>query len=98
MDQSTPIGCKIGVSSCDMGLDPLAPDDFINSQNEFGMDNDDAGPADFGCEDNDDDNDNDDPWKPLNPHEPGNLKVKPFKKGLENIYLLVDYFLIFSCC
>ncbi|ERN03322.1 condensin-2 complex subunit H2 isoform X1 [Amborella trichopoda] len=23
----------------------------------------------------------DDPWKPLNPHEPGTLKVKPFKKG-----------------
>ncbi|XP_010930202.1 condensin-2 complex subunit H2 isoform X1 [Elaeis guineensis] len=28
----------------------------------------------------DSDDDNDDPWKPLNPHEPGNLKVKPFKK------------------
>ncbi|KAL1536281.1 Condensin-2 complex subunit H2 [Salvia divinorum] len=25
-------------------------------------------------------NDDDDPWKPLNPHEPGNLKVKPYKK------------------
>ncbi|KAI4345390.1 hypothetical protein L6164_012518 [Bauhinia variegata] len=24
--------------------------------------------------------DDDDPWKPLNPHEPGNLKVKPFRK------------------
>ncbi|XP_022636105.1 condensin-2 complex subunit H2 isoform X2 [Vigna radiata var. radiata] len=37
-----------------------------------------------GCEasrdsDNSDD-DNDDPWKPLNPHEQGNLRVKPFKK------------------
>ncbi|KAJ8438214.1 hypothetical protein Cgig2_011576 [Carnegiea gigantea] len=28
----------------------------------------------------DSDDDSDDPWKPLNPHEPGNLKVKPFKK------------------
>ncbi|KAI3961156.1 hypothetical protein MKX01_035742 [Papaver californicum] len=28
-----------------------------------------------------DDNDDNDPWKPLNPHEPGTLKVKPFKKG-----------------
>ncbi|KAI3928029.1 hypothetical protein MKW98_023630 [Papaver atlanticum] len=28
-----------------------------------------------------DDTDEDDPWKPLNPHEPGTLKVKPFKKG-----------------
>ncbi|XP_073005673.1 condensin-2 complex subunit H2 [Typha latifolia] len=26
------------------------------------------------------DNDYDDPWKPLNPHEPGNLKIKPFRK------------------
>ncbi|BAT80288.1 Condensin-2 complex subunit H2 Chromosome-associated protein [Vigna angularis] len=37
-----------------------------------------------GCEasrdsDNSDD-DNDDPWKPLNPHEQGNLRVKPFRK------------------
>ncbi|XP_042474897.1 condensin-2 complex subunit H2-like [Macadamia integrifolia] len=24
--------------------------------------------------------DDDDPWAPLNPHEPGNLKIKPFKK------------------
>ncbi|XP_058077059.1 condensin-2 complex subunit H2 [Magnolia sinica] len=29
----------------------------------------------------DDSDDDDDPWKPLNPHEPGDLKVKPFKKG-----------------
>ncbi|XP_017702185.2 condensin-2 complex subunit H2 isoform X2 [Phoenix dactylifera] len=28
----------------------------------------------------DSDDNNDDPWKPLNPHEPGNLKVKPFRK------------------
>lgn len=28
----------------------------------------------------DSDDEEDDPWKPLNPHEPGNLKVKPFKK------------------
>ncbi|KAK1302441.1 Condensin-2 complex subunit H2 [Acorus calamus] len=31
-----------------------------------------------GMENSDDD---DDPWKPLNPHEPGSLKVKPYKKG-----------------
>ncbi|KAL3505699.1 hypothetical protein ACH5RR_031081 [Cinchona calisaya] len=31
-----------------------------------------------------DDSDNDDPWKPLNPHEPGNLKVKPYKKAKIN--------------
>ncbi|CAL0308975.1 unnamed protein product [Lupinus luteus] len=27
-----------------------------------------------------DNSDSDDPWKPLNPHEPGNLRVKPFRK------------------
>ncbi|CAA3030186.1 Hypothetical predicted protein [Olea europaea subsp. europaea] len=27
-----------------------------------------------------DESDDDDPWKPLNPHEPGSLKVKPYKK------------------
>ncbi|KAJ1407670.1 Condensin-2 complex subunit H2, C-terminal [Sesbania bispinosa] len=27
-----------------------------------------------------DNSDADDPWKPLNPHEPGNLRVKPFRK------------------
>lgn len=29
----------------------------------------------------DDSDENDDPWKPLNPHEAGSLKVKPVKKG-----------------
>ncbi|KAF8394599.1 hypothetical protein HHK36_020813 [Tetracentron sinense] len=36
--------------------------------------------ADCGYSEPGDDSDDDDPWKPLNPHEPGNLKVKPFKK------------------
>nr|GMD79116.1 condensin-2 complex subunit H2 [Ipomoea batatas] len=27
-----------------------------------------------------DESDDDDPWKPLNPHEPGNLKVKPYRR------------------
>lgn len=35
-----------------------------------------------GFADTQDDFDEDeDPWKPLNPHEPGNLKIKPFRKG-----------------
>ncbi|KAJ0966913.1 hypothetical protein J5N97_023830 [Dioscorea zingiberensis] len=29
----------------------------------------------------DSDDDSEDPWKPLNPHEPGTLKIRPFKKG-----------------
>ncbi|KAK7329469.1 hypothetical protein VNO77_23638 [Canavalia gladiata] len=40
--------------------------------------------VDDGCDaSRDSDNsdaDNEDPWKPLNPHEPGNLRVKPFRK------------------
>ena len=44
---------------------------------------------DHGCDasrDSDNsDEDNDDPWKPLNPHEPGNLRVKPFRKGPPNL-------------
>ncbi|XP_006658614.1 condensin-2 complex subunit H2 [Oryza brachyantha] len=37
--------------------------------------------ADTGCPDagNDSDSD-DDPWRPLNPHEPGNLKIRPYRK------------------
>ncbi|XP_020095468.1 condensin-2 complex subunit H2 [Ananas comosus] len=36
----------------------------------------------FGCSSVRDDSDDEyeDPWKPLNPHEPGDLKIKPFKK------------------
>ncbi|KAL8157982.1 condensin-2 complex subunit H2 isoform X2 [Apium graveolens] len=47
-----------------------------NNNSEFEMDT-----GEYpSSENNDDDSDEDDPWKPLNPHEPGNLKVKPFKK------------------
>lgn len=38
---------------------------------------------DDGCDasrDSDNSDDDNDPWKPLNPHEPGNLRVKPFRK------------------
>ncbi|XP_016470818.2 condensin-2 complex subunit H2-like [Nicotiana tabacum] len=31
-----------------------------------------------------DDSDDEDPWNPLNPHEPGTLKVKPYKKVKSN--------------
>ncbi|CAN4094949.1 unnamed protein product [Withania somnifera] len=43
-----------------------------------------------GCEDGYseprdlDDSDDEDPWKPLNPHEPGSLKLKPYKKVKPN--------------
>ncbi|KAL1807382.1 hypothetical protein ACET3Z_024372 [Daucus carota] len=34
----------------------------------------------------DDSDDEDDPWKPLNPNEPGNLEVKPFRKVEASIW------------
>lgn len=37
----------------------------------------------------DDSDDEDDPWKPLNPNEPGNLEVKPFRKG-EHLLVVLD--------
>lgn len=57
----------------------------------------DMGPQDapyFGVSDGEDDSEGDDndPWKPLNPHEPGTLRLKPFKKGMNsisNIFLIM---------
>lgn len=49
-----------------------------------------------GCDANRDSeslsDDDDDPWKPLNPHEPGNLRVKPFRKGLSSSFVLYYYY------
>ncbi|KAL6656633.1 hypothetical protein ACP70R_004413 [Stipagrostis hirtigluma subsp. patula] len=33
-----------------------------------------------GCQDVGDESDDEDPWKPLNPHEPGNLKIRPYRR------------------
>ncbi|XP_022973800.1 condensin-2 complex subunit H2-like [Cucurbita maxima] len=53
-------------------------DNFADENHEFDMDIGHSEPDDSN--DSDSDSDDDDPWKPLNPHEPGNLKVKPFRK------------------
>lgn len=58
--------------------------------------------ADDGCDaypSNNSSDDEDDPWKPLNPHEPGNLRVKPFRKGFStplyhSINLPYPYYII----
>jgi condensin-2 complex subunit H2 len=52
------------------------------NNNDYDMGHQDA--PDFGGSDGGDDSegDEDDPWKPLNPHEPGTLRIKPFKKGI----------------
>ncbi|KAJ9549408.1 hypothetical protein OSB04_021951, partial [Centaurea solstitialis] len=54
-----------------------APECNANMDNEFDMDDGFSQPGEYDDSDEDDD---DDPWKPLNPHEQGNLKIKPFKK------------------
>lgn len=56
--------------------DPPSCDNFANENHEFDMDVGNSEPDDSNGSDDDDD-----PWKPLNPHEPGNLKIKPFRKG-----------------
>lgn len=62
-------GNNIGCSS---------PNDFPADRNdEFEMGCGYSGPGDL----DDSDDAEDDPWKPLNPHEPGNLRVKPYKRG-----------------
>ncbi|KAL4556618.1 hypothetical protein LXL04_039276 [Taraxacum kok-saghyz] len=50
--------------------------DHHMDEHDFNMDDGFSQPEAF-----DDDDDDEDPWKPLNPHEMGNLKVKPFKNG-----------------
>ncbi|KAI3694280.1 hypothetical protein L1987_77244 [Smallanthus sonchifolius] len=52
-----------------------APGCDVNMDHDFDMDDGVSQPEPF-----DDSDEDDDPWKPLNPHEPGKLKVKPFKK------------------
>lgn len=73
------------VQNCDQGSQP--PPVFGDDDHGFDMDNEHGGTMDLS----DTDADEDDPWKPLNPYEPGKLKVKPFKKGWEMaIVFLID--------
>lgn len=76
MNQS-PAGSNIQTNNFDIGPHPPAFDDFADGEYGFDMDN-----GFSEARDDSDDGDIHDPWKPLNPHELGNLKVKPFKKGL----------------
>lgn len=82
MNQTPDAGSNVQINNFDIGPDPPACDDFANEECGFDMDNGFSEPGDDS-----DDGDSHDPWKPLNPHEPGNLKVKPFKKGsLNNMF------------
>ncbi|KAJ4893801.1 Condensin-2 complex subunit H2 [Raphanus sativus] len=62
--------------NCDQESQPPAA--FGDNDHDFDMDNNDHGGGTMDLSDTD--ADEDDPWKPLNPYEPGKLKVKPFKK------------------
>ncbi|GFZ21781.1 hypothetical protein Acr_29g0009430 [Actinidia rufa] len=59
-------------SGCNIG--PDHPSWSVPDNNIHGFEMDD------GYSEPGDSDDEEDPWKPLNPHEPGNLRVKPFKK------------------
>ncbi|KAJ6769419.1 CONDENSIN-2 COMPLEX SUBUNIT H2 [Salix koriyanagi] len=72
--QSPVAGCGFQVNEYKTGPDPPVHDNFDNNH---GFDIEDTYSEPENAEDLDDD---DDPWKSLNPHEPGNLKVKPFEK------------------
>ncbi|KAK6146186.1 hypothetical protein DH2020_020055 [Rehmannia glutinosa] len=88
-----PQGANLNQSPCvdhgfesndgDIGCSP--PCDFPADRNDgFGMGDQYSEPGDL-----DDSDDDDDPWKPLNPHATGNLKVKPYKKVKANMRLEV---------
>lgn len=75
ISQSPLADCTFEANNCDSGSVPPAFGNY-DRNHDFDMDDRCSEPGEF-----DDSDDEDDPWKPLNPHEPGNLKVKPFRKG-----------------
>lgn len=61
---------------CNMGSPPNAYD-FPEGSSGLPVEDEFSGPRDVDSSDDEED----DPWKPLNPHEPGNLRVKPYKRS-----------------
>ncbi|XP_045792419.1 condensin-2 complex subunit H2-like [Trifolium pratense] len=59
---------------------PSSPASAGFDNSNFGPNMDDGFDAPMDADNSDADDDDDDPWIPLNPHEPGNLRVKPFRK------------------
>ncbi|CAA0834829.1 Condensin-2 complex subunit H2 [Striga hermonthica] len=91
-----PQDANLAQSPCvNHGFEPNASNIRSSPATDFPGINDDFGMGDRYSEhgdmhvDDDDDDDDDDPWKPLNPHEPGNLKIKPYKKVKANTRLQV---------
>ncbi|XP_071693285.1 condensin-2 complex subunit H2-like [Rutidosis leptorrhynchoides] len=75
-DQNEPACVDNLFETMDHDVHSKAPDCDVNMDHDYNMD--------YGFEQtgtfDESDEDEDDPWKPLNPHEQGKLKVKPFKK------------------
>ncbi|CAL1397272.1 unnamed protein product [Linum trigynum] len=70
--------CGLQDNNYDVGPGPSKEGNFGAGDQGFTMDDMDSPPGNL--DDSDLDDEENDPWKPLNPHEPGNLKVKPFKR------------------
>ncbi|KAJ7980298.1 Condensin-2 complex subunit H2 [Quillaja saponaria] len=73
INSSPHVDCSFDVNN--IRTSPSASPNLDDANVGFDMDDRYSEPGE--CDDSDDD---DDPWKPLNPHEPGNLRVKPFRK------------------
>lgn len=72
--QSPCVDQRFEPNDCNIGRSPPACDLPAGEDDGCGMGEASSEPGDFN------DSDDDDPWKPLNPHAPGSLKVKPYKK------------------
>ncbi|KAL2922984.1 Condensin-2 complex subunit H2 [Bienertia sinuspersici] len=78
LGQASPVGDASKIPND--GFEPGPSNDSFADHGNCGFESDGNNPQheDFGDSDCDDD-----PWKPLNPHEPGDLKVKPFRKAVK---------------
>ncbi|KAG6468951.1 condensin-2 complex subunit H2-like [Zingiber officinale] len=86
---------KISENNCafEINNDTQIPTFHIGIDNYSDHDNCQVDEPNFGCSTprDESDGDDDDPWKPLNPHELGNLKVKPNKRIKEFGRQIIHY-------
>ncbi|KAI3459254.1 hypothetical protein Pfo_015917 [Paulownia fortunei] len=75
LNQSPCVDRVFEPNDCNIGCSPPACDFPAGRNDGMGVGDGYSEPGDLDDSDNDDD-----PWKPLNPHVPGNLKIKPYKK------------------
>ncbi|KMS98964.1 hypothetical protein BVRB_3g067040 [Beta vulgaris subsp. vulgaris] len=76
LGQASPLGGTSKNLNDDFEPGPSCNDNPVHGNYGFESDNENPQHEDI----DDSDGDGVDPWKTLNPHEPGNLKVKPFRK------------------